>query len=116
MAKGHKDLRPYGTAYEARDALPGLSGWLSDDALKRLPIWQGSRFEAGRTYFDLDNPARGAFAATGDEAPPTDFTYVAENEVPPDVWVLLITWERPLAGADADTLDHLATAAQNEPR
>jgi hypothetical protein len=65
------DLRDCPTAYECRDRLPELSSWMSDDELKQVTIWRGTRFEPGQQYFDLDNPSRGPFVATGDEHPPT---------------------------------------------
>ncbi len=103
-----RDLRQYPTAYEAREALPELSAWMTDDDMKLLPIWKGSRFEAGQEYFDLDNPARGAFVADGDEAPPKDRTYVARNEVPEHVWAKLITWGQPVDESQAQALQALS--------
>ena len=48
-----RDLRQYLTAYEAREALPELSAWMTDDDMKLLPIWRGTRFDVGAQYFDL---------------------------------------------------------------
>jgi len=86
--QGMRDCR---TAYECRDRLPALSAWMSDDLLKLIPLWQGE-FEAGATYFDLDNPRRGPFVATGDEARPKDATYVARRETTERAWAALETW------------------------
>lgn len=99
------DLRDCPTAFECRDRLPGLSGWLSDDDLKLTRIWAGARFERGQEYFDLDNPARGPFIATGDEGRPTDQTYVNRLELPEHVWAKLVTWQRPLTRDEFEALD-----------
>ncbi len=103
-----RDLRQYLTAYEAREALPELSAWMTDDDLKLLPIWKGSRFEAGEQYFNLDNPSRGPFVAGGGEAPPKDATYVARNEVPENVWLKLVTWGQPIDESQAQAIQGLS--------
>ena len=103
-----QDLRQYLTAYEAREALPELSAWMTDDDLKLLPIWKGTRFEAGQQYFDLDNPGRGPFVADGDEASPKDRTYVARNEVPENVWLKLSTWGQPIDESQAQAIQGLS--------
>jgi hypothetical protein len=103
-----RDLREYLTAYEAREALPELSAWMTDDDMKLLPIWKGTRFETGEQYFDLDNPGRGPFVADGDEAPPKYHTYVARNEVPEQVWMKLITWGQPIDESQAQAMQGLA--------
>ena len=74
MKNRKDDLRDCPTAFECRDRLPELARWMTDDELKQIPIWDGRVFERNRMYFDLDNPERGAFVATGDERPPTDLT------------------------------------------
>ncbi len=94
MRNQKDDLRDCPTAYECRDRLPALSTWMGDDLLKALPIWQGSRFERGQIYFDLDNPERGPFVATGEEAPPKDHTYACRAELPERVWAQLVTWRQ----------------------
>jgi hypothetical protein len=104
MTEHTRDLRDCPTAYECRDRLPDLAAWMSDDDLKQLTIWRGPRFHAGRMYFDLDNPARGAFVATGDEQPPKDWTYVAEQDVPREVWTKLVTWQQPVSESQGDSL------------
>ena len=63
MAKGARDLRRFPTAYEAKQELPELASWMSDDALKLLPVWRGTRFENGQIYFDLDHPDYSQVAA-----------------------------------------------------
>jgi hypothetical protein len=102
-----EDLRDCPTAYECRDQLPELSSWMGDDDLKQVRIWKGSRFERGRMYFDLDNPARGPFVATGDEAPPTDHTYACRDEVPEQVWAKLATWQQPISESQAQAIEGL---------
>lgn len=99
------DLRDCLTAYECRDRLPELSAWMSDDDLKQIRIWDGTRFEAGQEYFDLDNPSRGPFVASGDERPPTDHTYACRAEVPERVWARLATWDQLVSVSQAQALD-----------
>ena len=101
----HADLRDCRTAYECRDRLPELSAWMSDDELKEVTIWHGTRFVAGQEYFDLDNPARGAFVATGEEHPPTHHTYTSRNGVPERVWARLVTWDQLISVSQAQALD-----------
>ena len=107
MADRNDDLRDCLTAYECRDRLPGLSAWMDDDALKQVRIWKGIRFERGRMYVDLDNPERGPFVATGDEAPPTDRTYACRGEVPEQVWARLATWGQPVSDSQAQAIEGL---------
>jgi hypothetical protein len=104
MAKQARDLRKCATAYDCRDKLPELARWMSDDAMKLIPLWQGTRFERGKVYFDLDNPERGAFAATGDEGRPTDYTYTCMSDVPEEIWALLITWRQPVSERQGDVI------------
>lgn len=104
MTDRTRDLRDCATAYDCRDRLPELASWISDDALKQLTIWRGPRFQNGELYFDLDNPERGPFVATGDEQPPKDWTYVCQSEVPPEVWVQLTTWRQPVSQGQGDSL------------
>jgi hypothetical protein len=89
---------------------------MSDDALKQLPIWQGTRFERGRVYFDLDNPDRGAFVATGDEGKPSDYSYACMSDVPEEIWALLVTWRRPITEGEGDVIasvqEHLRIPAE----
>src|SRR5215216_585040 len=91
MTDRTRDLRDCATAYDCRDQLPELAAWMNDDALKQLTIWRGPRFQAGELYFDLDNPERGPFEATGDEQPPK-------------VWAMLVTWRQPVNEAQGDSL------------
>lgn len=106
MAKGQRDLREYLTAYDARDHLPELAGWMDDDLLKQLTLWKGSRFASEDTYFDLDNPQRGAFVATGDERPIVDHTYVAHSQAGERAWIVLTTWQQPLNESQGEALAH----------
>lgn len=108
MPHHHRDLRECMTAYDCRDEFPELSAWMSDDALKELPLWHGTRFEPNHVYFDLDNPERGAFVATGDEGPPTDRTYVRHADVPEQVWAQLVTWKQLVSEAQGEAIDETA--------
>ena len=108
MAERQRDLRDCLTAYDCRDQLPELSSWMDDDMLKQLTLWRGGRFQADEEYFDLDNPERGPFVATGDEAPPSDLTYVARNEVPEQVWLKLVTWGQPVDESQAQAIQGLS--------
>lgn len=105
MANRKDDLRDCLTAYECRDRLPELSAWMDDDSLKLIPIWKGPRFEHNKIYFDLDNPERGSFIAAGDEAPPTDWTYVCRDDVPEQVWARLVTWRQPVSADQAEAIE-----------
>jgi hypothetical protein len=108
MTERKRDLRDCLTAYVCRERLPELSAWMSADALKLLTIWKGTRFERGRVYFDLDNPDRGPFVASGDEGVPSDYTYVCESDVPAEIWAQLITWRQPVDASQGDALQHQA--------
>lgn len=92
------------TAYELRDRLPELASWMSDDKLKLLPLWRGSRFEPGVEYFDLNNPDRGPFTAEGDEGRPVDHSYVRRLDVPIEIWTELITWRQPVDASQGESL------------
>lgn len=100
-----RDLRQFATAYEAREHLPELAAWLSDDMLRQVRIWKGPRFERNRMYFDLDNPERGPFVAGGDEGFIADHTYVCRDEVMEDVWAQLITWRQPVSRDQMDAIE-----------
>ena len=104
MTERMRDLRDCLTAYECRDRLPALAGRMDDDTLKQLTIWRGERFTPGEAYFDLDNPARGPFVATGDEGRPVDYTYVAKAEVTEPAWAALIAWGEPVTPDQAEAL------------
>jgi hypothetical protein len=92
------------TAYDARQQLPDLAAWMDDDMLKLLPLWRGSSFAADTEYFDLDNPDRGAFVATGAVERPGDHTYVSRAEASEDAWTQLVTWRQPLSDDQAEAL------------
>ena len=100
-----RDLRQFPTAYEAREYLPELAAWLSDDMLRQVRIWKGPRFERNHMYFDLDNPERGPFVASGDEGFIADHTYVCRDEVMEDVWAQLITWRQPVSRDQVDAIE-----------
>ncbi|MGE3270842.1 MAG: hypothetical protein AB7P40_18965 [Chloroflexota bacterium] len=78
---------------------------MSDDELKQVTLWRGTRFEAGQQYFDLDNPSRGPFVAAGDEHPPTDRTYACRSDVPERVWARLATWDQMVSVSQAQAID-----------
>ncbi len=99
-----KSVPPGATAYELRDQLPELASWMSDDKLKLLPIWRGTRFEPGVEYFDLNNPDRGPFTAEGDAGRPTDHSYVRRLDVPIEIWTELITWRQPVDASQGESL------------
>ncbi len=107
MPKEKLDLRRYASAYECRHLLPELSEWASDDLLRQLTIWKGSRFEKGKMYFDLNNPERGPFVATGEEGFPDDYTYVCRDEVSPEAWAALITWKQPVSPEQAEAIKEM---------
>ena len=115
MSERVQDLRDCPTAYECRDRLPELSAWLDEDALKLIPIWKGTRFERGQTYFDLNHPERGPFVATGDEGTPSDYTYVSRAEVPEQVWARLATWRQPISEDQGRAIDLAAEEFAIEP-
>lgn len=100
----NRDLRDCITAFDCRDRLPELASWMSDDLLQVLRIWKAPRFEAGKLYFDLDNPERGAFVATGDEGYITDHTYVCRDETTEEAWAQLVTWRRPVSEDQAEAI------------
>jgi hypothetical protein len=104
MSHHNLDLRRCGTAFDCRDRLPALASWMSDDALKLIPIWPGAHFTSGHIYFDLDHPARGPFVADGAERPIRDHTYTERDMVPEEVWAQLITWDRPLSTDEATAI------------
>lgn len=115
MSERQRDLRRFPTVYEARDELPDLAAWLSDDEMKLLPIYKGNHFDRGQIYFDLDNPERGPFVATGDEGQTTDHTYVSRGEVPEQVWARLITWRQPMTADQAESIEAIAQSFSIEP-
>jgi hypothetical protein len=93
------------TAYDCRAQLPELAAWMSDDALKALRVWKGHRFEGDHVYFDLRDPDRGAFVASGDEGPPTSGVFVRRDDVPEQFWAQLITWRQPVSASQAEAID-----------
>lgn len=108
MPDRQEDFRDCLTAYECRDRLPELSAWMDDDLLKGLTIWQGARFERGEEYFDLTNPERGAFVATGDEGPPTNHTYIYRSQATEPAWAQLVTWRQPISEDQGEAIERLA--------
>jgi hypothetical protein len=93
------------TAYDCRDRLPELAAWMSDDALKALRLWKGRRFEGDHEYYDLKDPDRGAFVATGEEGVPTSGVFVCRDDVPEQFWAQLITWRQPVGARQAEAID-----------
>ena len=101
----NKDLRHCSTAYDCREAFPELSAWMSNDALKQLPLWHGTRFEPNHVYFDLDHAERGAFVATGDEHRPLDRSYVREADIPEQICAQLVTWKQLVSAEQGAAID-----------
>jgi hypothetical protein len=110
MPRHPNDLRDCATAYDCRDAFPELSAWMSDDALKQLLLWHGTRFEPNHEYFDLHNPERGAFVASGDEDRPLDRGYVRRADVPEQIWAQLVTWKQLVSEDQAEAIDETVGA------
>ncbi len=81
------------TAFDYRDRLQNVFGW-SDDDLRRLPIWEGDRFEDGEVYFNLNMPEVGPFRPGSRDSfsqePIRGYLYVAKGEVPDHVWLRLV--------------------------
>lgn len=109
------NVPPGATAYELRGRLPDLASWMSDDKLKLLPLWRGSRFEPGVEYFDLDNPDRGPFTAEGGEGRPSDHSYVRRLDVPIEIWTELITWRQLIDASQGESLAVQSTALGDVP-
>ena len=105
MSEKRRDLRECASAYDCRDRLPELAAWMSDDYMKVLLLWKGSRFERGHEYFDLDNPDRGAFVAAGQEGVSHDGAYVHRDGVPEQVWAELITWRGAVSARQAEAIE-----------
>lgn len=102
------------TAYDARAQLTELGAWMDDDMLKLLPLWRGATFAAGAEYFDLDNPERGPFVATGAEERPGDHTYVRRDDASEDAWTQLVTWRQPLSDDQAEALQEQSRRSSPE--
>ncbi|MEW6301331.1 MAG: hypothetical protein AB1671_26960 [Thermodesulfobacteriota bacterium] len=83
------------TAYDFKPLHHSLRDF-ADDELKRIRILPaGTRLEQGATYFDLKNPSRGEFTATGGmEVGPEDWC-VAKSEVDYHLWNRLIGVTNP---------------------
>ncbi len=101
-----RNLRDGPTAYDCRDRLPGLSGWMSDDAMKLLPLWHAP-LERGQVFFDLNEPDRGAFTVAGGERVRPETPYVRMRDVPEWVWAPLVTWKQPISAAQGEELQAL---------
>ncbi|MGN6360516.1 MAG: cold-shock protein [Thermomicrobiales bacterium] len=115
MPQQKRDLRDCLTAYDCRDQLPELSNWMTQDRLKELTLWKGSRFEAGEEYFDLHNPERGPFVATGNEGPPTSHAYVDRRQATAPAWAELITWRQPISESQGEAIARQAEDAAPAP-
>lgn len=92
------------TAYDCRDRLLELRAWMGDDALKQLTLWRGARLAPNEQYFDLANPGRGPFIATGDEGPVAGDAYVARREMTLRAWTQLVTWGQPVSADQGEAL------------
>jgi len=78
------------------------------DDLQQVRIWKGTRFERGHEYFDLNNPERGVFVATGEESAPSDQTYTCRDDVPEQIWARLVTWRQPISASQAGAIQATA--------
>jgi hypothetical protein len=105
VSSTRRDFSDCVTAFDCRELLPELARFMSDDALKALLLWKGRRFERGHEYFDLRDPDRGPFVATGDEGPPTGAPFVDRNQVPEQYWAELITWRQPVSAEQAEAIE-----------
>ncbi len=86
---------PTRTAYDIKDLHRGLNH-LRDDDLKQIVVQpEGARLKQGATYFDLHDPGRGEFTATGDMAAGPDNWYVAKDDVHYNLWNLLTGVQEP---------------------
>jgi hypothetical protein len=78
------------TAYDVEEAHRQLVDW-NDDDLRQVPLLPaGARLEQGAMYVDLRDPARRAFAATGEMQVPSDGLYVPRTEVDDRTWNRLL--------------------------
>ena len=83
------------SAYDAKD-MHRLWNGLSDADLKQLPVLpEGTRLEQGGAYFDLNDPNRGEFKATGKMEAGSEHRFVAKSAVPYPLWNALIGVDNP---------------------
>jgi hypothetical protein len=83
------------TAYDVKDIHRRYSG-LADDDLKQIPVLQlGMRLQQGATYFDLNDPGRGEFVATGDMEVGPEQAIVPKAEVDYQLWNRVTGVEHP---------------------
>lgn len=83
------------TAYDIK-AVHRKFDHLLDADLKQIRVLPtGSRLEQGATYFDLNDPERGEFTATGDMEAGSGNWYVAKTDTHYNLWNLLIGVDNP---------------------
>jgi hypothetical protein len=83
------------TAYDIKPLHRRFDHILDPDLKQIRVLPDGARLKQGATYFDLNDPDRGEFTATGDmEAGPNNY-YVPKDEVHYNLWNLLIGVETP---------------------
>ena len=74
----------------------GLWNGLSDADLNQLPVLpKGTRLEQGGAYFDLNDPNRGEFKATGKMEAGSEHRFVAKSAVPYPLWNALTGIDSP---------------------
>lgn len=84
------------TANDEKEAHRQLVDW-TEDELKQVPLLPvGAPLEPGATYVDLRDPARRAFAATGEMHVPSDGLYVPRSEVDERTWHRLLGVRAPV--------------------
>lgn len=76
------------------------------------------KLEPGRTYFDLDDPGRGPFVATGDEEVTPTANIVAREDVGDVAWQMLVAegWGETKEGAGDRSYDQGAFGQEDNPR
>lgn len=76
------------------------------------------RLEPGRVYFDLDDPGRGPFVATGDEDIGPGANIVAQDVMDEQAWESLLTegWGTSQVGSGHQAYDQGAFGQEDDPR
>jgi hypothetical protein len=60
---------------------------LTDDEVSRVPLLQpGANLDQGSVYLDLDDPERGPFTASGNEAVRPGDRYVSKRDAEHEIW------------------------------
>lgn len=76
------------------------------------------KLRPGQTYFDMDDPDRGPFVATGDEVVVPGANIVAQEDFSDEAWNRLITdgFGETRVGADDEAYDQGAFGQEDDPR